>query len=152
MHYYFDPDRANYIDLGKGATAAYRLHYHFVFPTKFHHKTLDRNIAQDLVNLLVAICKERDYRLLGLQVQPDHLHILISLKPKEKLSFVVQMLKGRTSRELRKKYSQLSKLPALWTPAYFVRSLGEVNTAQIKAYLDRQDEHHWVMRGSTKVR
>jgi putative transposase len=89
---------------------------------------------------------------LGLQVQQDPLHILISLKPKEKLSFVVQLLKGRTSRELRRKYSQLSKLPALWTPAYFVRSLGEVNTAQIKAYLDRQDDHHWVMRGSTKVR
>jgi len=152
MHYYFDPDRANYLELGKSATSAYRLHYHFVFPTKFHREIFDRDIAQDLVNLLVTICQEREYHLLGLQVQPDHLHILISLKPKEKLSFVVQLLKGRTSRELRKKYSQLSKLPALWTPAYFVRSLGEVNTAQIKAYLDRQDDHHWVRRGSTKVR
>lgn len=37
-------------------------------------------------------------------------------------------VKGRASHHLRKEFPELLKLPALWTPTYFVASTGQVST------------------------
>ncbi|HEY4687486.1 MAG TPA: IS200/IS605 family transposase [Candidatus Subteraquimicrobiales bacterium] len=151
MHYYFDPEKANYLNLQRSATAAYSLQYHCVFGTKYSHPIFDRQKASDLTQLILEISQENGYHLLGLQIQTNHIHILISLKPSHNLSQAIQRIKGKSSRFLRHKYPDLKKLPALWTPSNFYRSLGQVSVAQIKAYLDRQDEHHQWQRNITTL-
>lgn len=43
-------------------------------------------------------------------------------------SQIAKWVKGRASHHLRREYPELKKLPALWTPTYFVASTGQVST------------------------
>jgi hypothetical protein len=44
----------------------------------------------------------------------------------------IAMLKGYTSRVLRKEYPHLKRMRTLWTPSYFVSSAGNVSAATIE--------------------
>nr|WP_243147219.1 transposase [Scytonema sp. UIC 10036] len=57
------------------------------------------------------------------------------MKPLHKLRSGV---KGRASHHLRKEFPSLKKLPALWTPTYFVASTGQVSTEVVKKYIENQ--------------
>nr|WP_272819131.1 transposase [Scytonema hofmannii] len=47
-------------------------------------------------------------------------------------------VKGRASHHLRKEFPELLKLPALWTPTYFVASTGQVSMMIVKKYIENQ--------------
>ncbi len=144
MHYYFDPDRADYFKINHGAGTSFLLHYHTVLSTKYRTQFfLQDNVVNRLLHIILSTCEERSYKLLGLQIRPDHLHILLALRTDADIATAVKMLKGRSSRLLRKEFPGLCSIKALWSRGYFARSLGKMNTAQIKAYLDAQHEHHF---------
>jgi putative transposase len=51
----------------------------------------------------------------------------------------VKALKGRTSRVLRQEFPRLrSRLPTLWTNAYFVATTGGAPLATIRRYVESQ--------------
>jgi len=69
---------------------------------------------------------------------PDRVHLLLNLKPTDSASFVMQRVKGRASSYLRKEFPELLKLPTLWTPSYFVGSVGNVSTESVRRYMEGQ--------------
>ena len=144
MRYYFDPDKADYFKIDHGAGTSYLLHYHIVLTTKYRMPFFQKDrIVDQLLQIILSTCEERNYKLLGLQIRPNHLHVLLALPTDADIATAVKMLKGRSSRLLRKEFPELCEVRALWSRGYFARSLGKMNAAQIKAYLDRQDEHHF---------
>jgi putative transposase len=50
----------------------------------------------------------------------------------------MQRVKGRASSYLRKEFPELLKLPTLWTPSYFVSSVGNVSTETVRKYIEEQ--------------
>jgi len=143
MFSYFDPDRENYIKVNKTPSAAYKLHYQLVFSVKYRKALLeDTNIAGDFTLFVRQVSEEKGYHIFGIEIRPEHVHIVAGLKPEHSISQLVKDIKGRTSRLLREKYPRLKDIDNLWTSGYSVDSLGEKNIAQIIAYLQRQDEHH----------
>jgi putative transposase len=53
--------------------------------------------------------------------------------------FIVQQLKGYTSRTLRQEFPTLSsRLPTLWTRSYYVESVGHISESVIKKYIEEQ--------------
>jgi Putative transposase DNA-binding domain/Transposase IS200 like len=65
------------------------------------------------------VVAERDGEVLGLEVMPDHLHLLVEVAPAVALSRLVKLLKGRGSRRLRQEFPRRRRLPALWSPSWF---------------------------------
>jgi len=126
----------------KTASCAYRCHYHLVFSTKYRSKVLSPEMAAVIAETLLSLQEERAFHLLGLYVGDDHVHILFSLAPKESLADFIKLAKGRTAKVLRERFESLRKLPSLWTSGYWVESLGAKSLWQMKAYLDKQGEHH----------
>ncbi len=61
-----------------------------------------------------------------------------NVKPTDSASFVMQRVKGRASSYLRKEFPELLKLPTLWTPSYFVGSVGNVSTETVRKYIEEQ--------------
>lgn len=56
-------------------------------------------------------------------IQPDHIHIVIQTLPKNSVAEVVQIIKGGTSRVLRKEYPELEEFlwgESFWADGYFV--------------------------------
>ncbi len=122
-------------------TAAYILFYHYVFRTKYNRPVLNETVASALVERMLTVCEEREYRLCAAAVMPDHVHVVLSLTPNMPPAEPMQYLKGRLSRELRRAFPELSGT-ALWASGYYVEAVGKKNVHQVLHYVSRQDEHH----------
>jgi putative transposase len=81
---------------------------------------------------------ENRWKVIAWEIMPDHVHLLVNVKPTDSASFVMQIVKGRASSYLRKEFPELLKLPTLWTPSYFVGSVGNVSTETVRKYIEEQ--------------
>lgn len=85
---------------------------------------------------MVAVPLRRSrWKLIALEVQPDHVHFFINAPTHESPADIARWVKGRASHHLRKEFPELKKLPALWTPTYFVATTGQVSTEVVKNIL-----------------
>ena len=91
-----------------------------------------------LHEIIFELVKEHGWRLIALEVMPDHVHMFINSPPHESPSQIAKWVKGRASNILRKEYPQLKKLPTLWSPSYFVATTGQVCTDVIRKYIENQ--------------
>ena len=114
------------------------LNYHFVFVPKRRKAVLVDQIAMRLQEIIFELVKEHGWRLIALEVMPDHVHMFINSPPHESPSQIAKWVKGRASNILRKEYPQLKKLPTLWSPSYFVATTGQVSTDVIRKYIENQ--------------
>jgi len=122
-------------------TASYILYYHYVFRTKYNRPVISEAMAEGLLAVLAAVCEERGYLLYAAAAMPDHVHLVLSLKPATPPAEPMQYVKGRSSRELRRAFPELAG-PALWASGYYVEAVGKKNIHQVLHYVSRQDEHH----------
>ena len=76
----------------------------------------------------------------GLDVMPDHVHLLVEVPPAVPLSRLVQLVKGRSSRRLRQEFAALGRLPALWAPSWFVSTVGGAPLDVVKRYVEKKRE------------
>ncbi|AFY54020.1 transposase [Rivularia sp. PCC 7116] len=114
------------------------INYHFVFVPKRRKAVLVNEIAMRLQEIIFELVKEHGWRLIALEVMPDHVHMFINSPPHESASQIAKWVKGRASNILRKEYPQLKKLPTLWSPSYFVATTGQVSTDVIRKYIENQ--------------
>jgi len=82
---------------------------HMVFAPKYRGKILTGDVAMITEGIICKTCKELDIELIGIAVNPDHVHIFFKYPPKYSLSFIAKRLKGRTSRILRKEFPHLKE-------------------------------------------
>jgi len=144
---YFEEQFDPYVERRKGSSTAFKLQFHIVFATKYRRPVLKGEAASKLQNIFIQVCKGQGYRLLGLSIVKDHVHVLLDLKPTDKLSEVMNHLKGRSAHDFLMEFPDLRNLVGknnLWSGGYSVDSLGRANAAQVKAYLGRQEEHHTI--------
>ena len=89
--------------------------------------------------VLADVIQERGAWLQALEVMPDHVHALVEVDPQFGVHRLVKAMKGRSSSVLRSEFSHLrSRLPTLWTNAYFVATTGGAPLAAIKRYVENQ--------------
>lgn len=119
---------------------AYQLHYYLCFRTHRRRVSFaDAHQAEALTSALTEICQRHDYHLLESQPYPDHLRCLLSLRPEQAISSVVQTVKANASRAVS---VQLGLTGPVWARGYLARSVGRVPLAVVKEYLLQQAQHH----------
>lgn len=85
-------------------------------------------------------CEIRKGRLLEFGGEADHIHFLFTLPPAEALADFSNAVKTTTSRRLRRDFPHLKKMGgALWSPSYFVSSVGGAPLEAIKEYVRSQE-------------
>ena len=80
--------------------------------------------------------------VLELNVQCDHIHLVMSVPPKYALSSVMGFLKGKLSLRLFQRYEKLGKRywgRHLWARGYCVSTVG-LNEQQIREYVKWQEK------------
>lgn len=116
------------------------LNYHFVFIPKRRKKILVGLIAERLQEVICDVCNENRWKIVAMEIMPDHVHLFINAKPTDSPSLMMNRIKGRASHFLRKEFPELLKLPTLWTPSYFVSTAGNICTETVKRYIAQQRE------------
>src|SRR5712692_8607050 len=144
MAEYADDRHRAYLERTFSAHAAYTLHYHLVWSVKARQALLHGTVAEALRDELLAIAERAGITVLALHVEPEHLHVLLSLRPDMAVATAVGRLKGASAHFLRQTFPRIHEAheQSLWNDGYFARTLGDLSAAQAKAYLDRQRERH----------
>jgi putative transposase len=112
--------------------------YHLIWCPKRRKPVLVGDVARDCRKLIEAKCAEHGWHLENLAIQPDHVHLLVRVWPIDSAADVLKAVKGITARELRTKYPQLRRMPAMWTRSYFASTAGKVSQETIRRYIEAQ--------------
>jgi len=59
----------------------YSIKYHLVWCPKFRFEVLNGDIALSLKDIITNIFNRYNYKILELEVMPDHIDIFVSVKP-----------------------------------------------------------------------
>ena len=117
----------------------YSCKYHVVWCPKYRRKVLGEQVAERLAQIIREVCAEHEAEVLSLDIQPDHVHLLVECDPQFGIHRLVRSIKGRSSRFLRQEFPLLKrKLPTLWTNSYFVSTVGGAPLRVIKQYIEHQ--------------
>lgn len=117
----------------------YSCQYHVVFCPKYRRPVLDNGVDERLKELILQQQEEYGYLVLGMEVMPDHVHLLLDVNPQIGIKSVVSKIKGFTSHELREEFPSLkSRLPTLWTRSKFVSTVGSVSMSVVMKYIEDQ--------------
>jgi putative transposase len=113
--------------------------YHVVFSPKYRRSVLVEGVDVRLKQIAEVVCEEKDADLIEMEVMPDHVHLLVGCDPQFGIHRLVKAIKGKSSKALREEFPWLkSRLPTLWTNAYFVGSVGSVSLDVVKTYVENQ--------------
>ena len=124
-----------------GAHTRQRLIVHLVFCPKYRRRVLEDPLASRLLTLLQKGCEINSWFIHEINVQPDHVHLLLQYSSSERLCDVVQILKGSSSRSLRLEFPDLDEFlwgKSFWSVGYFAESVGHRDEASVSAYIRDQ--------------
>ena len=124
-----------------GRHCVFALHAHLVFVTKYRRHVLDADAIQLLREHFARVCEKADVKLVEMNGEDDHVHLLVEYLPTAQLSTLVNSLKGVSSRLLRKERPDITHRywkNVLWSPSYFAASCGGAPLLVIKQYVENQ--------------
>ena len=106
----------------------YECKYHIVFCPKYRYRILKEEIAEYTRQQIYALCRQKELvEVLELSIQPDHVHLIVSIPPKYAVSNIMGYLKGKLSIRLFEQYERLGRRywgRHLWSRGYCVSTVG----------------------------
>jgi putative transposase len=124
-----------------GAHTKHRLLFHIVFIPKYRKRVLRYSLEKRLRYLITQCCEINNWIIFEMEILPDHVHLLIQIKPKDSISSVMHRIKGGTSRMIRKEFPELEEFlwgDSFWSDGYFAETIGRVNEKVILNYIQNQ--------------
>ena len=116
--------------------------FHIVWIPKCRRKMLYGQLRKNLGDVLHDLARQKESRVLEGHLQPDHVHMLISIPPKYAVAQVVGYMKGKSAIHIartylgqRKNYSGMS----FWARGYFVSTVGADETV-VRTYIRGQEK------------
>ena len=126
-----------------GAHTKHRLRFHLVWVPKYRKRLLQGALAQRLHDLLQEACQMNRWQMHEINIQSDHVHLLLQLSPTDSLPNVIQVLKGGTSRVLRSEFPEMQEFlwgKNFWAVGYFAETVGQVEEVALRRYIQNQYE------------
>jgi len=127
----------------KGCHAVYSIQFHYVACIKYRRKVLVGDVAQRLKEINLKVADKFGVTIVEQEAVGDHLHLLFSCGPQVQLSKLVNSIKAVSARLLFQEFPFLrSKTRGnhLWSPSYFLASVGEVDLETLKRYVENQND------------
>ena len=127
----------------KNRHAVYLLQYHLVVVTKYRHPVINGNLKDRLISLSYEIIEGHwKGKILEINTDQDHVHILFEISPQTQLSKLINNYKTVTSRLIRKEFSEELRpyywKPYFWSDTYFISSVSDTSQKMIEQYIRSQ--------------
>ena len=125
----------------KGSQTTHRLMYHLVWVPKYRKRVLRGKVAERLAALIQECADLQRWKIEELNIQEDHVHVLVRMRPEVSVSRMVQLFKGMTSKVIREEFPELKEFlwgKSFWADGYFAETSGQVNEKQIREYIINQ--------------
>lgn len=117
----------------------YNIGYHLIWCTKYRKDVLKDAVSRRIKELFEHKAKELDIEIVSMEVMSDHVHLFVRSKPTYPPHFIVNQMKGYSSRILRSEFPKVrSKIPCLWSRSYYCESVGNISEDTIIRYIENQ--------------
>ena len=117
--------------------------YHIVWVPKYRYRILTGRVAEEVARCIRAFVEQQKSEVVELNVQIDHVHLLVLVPPKVSISDVVGTVKGRTAIRVFNQFRELKRRPywgnRFWARGYCVDTVG-LDEAKIRAYVQYQEK------------
>lgn len=123
--------------------SCFLLQYHLVLVTKYRKPVIINELKEFLLKYTNRYFKEKDFNILELNTNKDHIHILFECGTNVNLSTFINAFKSASSRMIRKNFkNELSTYywkPYFWSSTYFICTVSEQNTKIVEEYIKNQE-------------
>ncbi len=120
----------------------WKCQYHIVFIPKYRRKVLFGQVRADIREIIKKLCEYKNIEIVEGAVCSDHVHLCVSIPPKESVSNFVGYLKGKSALMIFDKHPELTTkwTKSFWARGYYVSTVGNVTEDAIKKYIQEQQE------------
>ena len=122
---------------------------HIIWSTKLRKPNLFRSFRYDLFNYVKSYGEENDILIDVINGVEDHVHLLVRLKTTQKISEIINLLKGVSSRWINLNADLEGKFK--WQNGYGVFSVSEKDIHKVRSYIYNQEKHHKSMSYKQEV-
>ena len=126
----------------KLAQTIWHCQYHIVWVPKYRFRILEGKIAIEVNNCIRAFSEQKQFEIVELNIQIDHVHLLVMVPPKVSISDCVGIIKGRTAIRVLNRFKHLEKKPYwgnhFWAKGYCVDTVG-LDAEMIRKYVKYQE-------------
>ena len=129
------------IKINRNRNCVYQIAYHVVWCSKYRKPILVGKIAEELGCQIDTICGDNDWFVIAKEIQPDHIHLFLTIPPAKAVATTLKLLKGISARRLFQKFPDLKQKlwgGHLWFPSYYVGTAGNVSET-IEKYIQRTE-------------
>ena len=127
----------------KAAHVIFKCDYHIVWTPKYRFRILTGSVKEMVEREIKSLCEWKECIIEELNIQTDHVHLVVSIPPKYSVSYIMGFLKGKTAIKMFGRFPELKKKPYwgnhFWSRGYFVDTVG-INLDQIKRYVKYQEK------------
>jgi putative transposase len=117
-----------------------QIHIQFVFAVKYRNGLIDSSYKEELYKYISGIIKSHNHKLLAINGMPDHIHILIGMRPTQSISELMQDIKGSSSKWINEK--KFLKIKFEWQEGYGAFSYSKSHVENVINYIINQQEKH----------
>lgn len=111
-----------------------------VMAVKGRNSLISSSWEEELYKYITGIITKKEQKLIAINGMPDHIHILIGMKPTCCLSDLVREVKKASNALINEKRLTRSKFE--WQEGYGAFSYSHSALDQVIAYIQNQKEHH----------
>ena len=116
--------------------------YHIVWTPKYRFRVLTGGVKKDVEYSIITNVEQMGGEVVELNVQIDHVHLLVMLAPKYKVSDLVGRIKGKSAQRVLRIFPELRKKRYwgnhFWAQGYCVDTVG-INADMIQKYVRYQE-------------
>lgn len=120
--------------------------WHFEWCPKYRYKIFRSEYVKSMCMLFISeACKRHKIEIQELEVQSEHVHMIVCIPLSMSPSRCIQLVKGFSSRLLFKMFPNLRKRypkGKLWSRGKFAASVGYITLDKAKEYVRNQGTHH----------
>ena len=119
--------------------SVYNINYHLVWIPKTRMRVLAKPFSETVRETIVRVCAWKGWKVMALQIMPDHVHLFVSAPPRWAPARIVQSLKAWTSKELRQKFAIIRQTRPetedFWASSYYCGTAGHVSAEVVAMYI-----------------
>lgn len=116
--------------------------YHIVFIPKYRRKVIYNKLRKDIQGYIKDLCKWKGVEIIEGHMMADHIHLLVSISPKQSISSFMGYLKGKSAMMIFQRHGNLKYKYGnshFWATGYYVSTVG-LNEATIRKYIREQEK------------
>ena len=117
--------------------------YHIVWVPKYCFRILSGKVANEVENCICVFSEQLGCEIIEMNIQIDHVHLIVMVPPKVSISGYAVTVKGRTAIRVFNRFRKLKEKPYwgnhFWARGYCVDTIG-LDSEMVRKYVKYQEQ------------